>query len=89
MESTLVIQCECGNWEEQPSDQQRHHIQNFKHISNLDDGNAIYKCECGKLVTSTIENYDGEPYNEPDPEERYWKGVQCWNERHSDYGEDY
>ena len=33
----------------------------------------------------------GEPleeYQPPDPEERYWKNVQSWNERHSVTDED-
>ena len=54
-EETLVVRCKCGNWEEQPADQQRHHIQSFKHVTNTSNGNAYYICnECGESVVSTI-----------------------------------
>lgn len=33
--------------------------------------------------------YDENEWQAEDPEEKYWKQCQTWNERDSDYGEDW
>ena len=57
IELTRVIECACGEWEQLPDDEQRHHVQAFDWLYNSGD-EGVYKCtECGKQVTSySVEN---------------------------------
>lgn len=59
IEYMRVIECTCGQWEQMPDDEQRHHSQTFDwHHNEGDEG--VYTCpSCSKLVTSyAVENDD-------------------------------
>ena len=46
--------CPCGNTEDLPIDEQRHHSQHFDWIENADE-EAIYRCMvCGQTVHSCV-----------------------------------
>ena len=43
---SLLIECPCGNWEELPVHEQRHHAQSFFHL-----GDDYFTClECAGVV---------------------------------------
>jgi len=47
------IECDCGEWEQFPSDMARHKSQSFTWIKNDEHINeATYQCSCGKNVVS-------------------------------------
>jgi len=50
------IECLCGEWEQMEADEQRWHSQTFEWQENLEDNNALYKCPCGEIVQSTLED---------------------------------
>jgi hypothetical protein len=52
-EDIRFIECQCGEWEQFPADMSRQKSHTFDHISNLDTGEAQYKCACGNTVAST------------------------------------
>jgi len=55
------VECpSCDNACQIPADQQRHHMSNFEHLDNYDDGTALYKCiSCGAESKSKIlSNFD-------------------------------
>lgn len=50
-----TINCDCGNWEEMPVDQQRHHSQSFNHIRSY-QREALYRCHiCERFTVSKTE----------------------------------
>ena len=51
-EEIRVISCKCGNWEEMPADEQRHHSQTFTFKAPKDNNEAMYECDCGEEVMS-------------------------------------
>ncbi len=57
-EETRIIECDCNEWEQFPSDMPRHKSQHFTWKENIDegknDGQAAYVCpSCEKDVIST------------------------------------
>lgn len=51
MEKKLLIECDCGSWEELPIDEQRWHTQSFIWLEDYD-----YKCEvCNAIVTGEVQ----------------------------------
>ena len=48
------IVCKCGEWEEMPVDTPRNKSQNFHMVSTVRNGEAIYECDCGKLITNKL-----------------------------------
>lgn len=46
------IECDCGEWEAFPADMPRHKTQTFTHIRNVDDNEAHYLCDCGRVAVS-------------------------------------
>jgi len=61
IKNVRLISCKCGEWEELPFHEQRHHSQTFEWIRNLEK-EAIYKCHCGEFVKSRIVE-SGEKYS--------------------------
>jgi len=53
-----TIYCDCGEWEMFPSDMPRRKSQNFEHVQNTENNEAIYKCNCGLTTTSVCEISD-------------------------------
>jgi len=52
-EDIRFIECDaCGEWEQMPVDMPLRHAQNFELYNRLESGEAEYKCDCGKIVTS-------------------------------------
>jgi len=46
----MLIECNCGNWEELPDDEQRWHVELFQFL-HIEGDMAHYKCkQCGAIL---------------------------------------